>query len=330
MKHFLTILAVFAIIACTPVETSRVPSVPGASSNDDPSQAPSSSEDPSVEPSEDVTTQPDGEISGWNCKTYSFGELIYDQDIQFIFDGKGRICEYDEHLLSYKDKGQTVWSDDHYKRIYHYTSDTHIDFYNEVMEGSEPATWYEFDSEGRIIESYKYDADNYIYSYDDDGHLVSILNSYQYTTEEDYEKYATWTKSRKIEWYVWDPHRTYQECVSPSGSEVVERDVRYFDFDVYIDNPFKHKVIDPTARPSELFSYMGWTGTKSTYLLTGWRSAEDRSKRTTVEFTLDDERHILGMVVCDYSPTLTAKREYTFTYFTEPTILPEPKDIIIN
>ena len=240
--------------------------------------------------------------------------LTFDQTIEFHYDAKGRIHEYAEHLIAYKEDGKTAWADENYLRIYHYTSDTHIDFYNETIEGHDPATWYNLDAKGRIIESNNSYGPNYQYVYDDAGHLVEIKNKYQYEDEEDEKTYASWDKSLVIEWSSYgNLSCSYQRWTS--GTKTMTRTPVQYIYNTSYLNPFRAMVVDPTTLGTDISSIIGLTGTHPEYLVTGWRPDGEDEVSTVVQLITDRSNRITGMTrTTRYHklPGVDGHNDYTF------------------
>lgn len=282
-----------------------------------------SGEDPGTTPGS--TNQLSDALQGWRCLYYSRGTKTFDTTISFHYDENGRIDFYDERQIVYKTDGATILSDDTYKRVYHYTSATHCDFYNESIVGHPRTNWFNFDTEGRITEQYNPYDDNYRYHYNEAGQLVEIENSYQYEEAEDEQKYGSWKKSRVIEWNDEAPFFFYQKWTS--GSQSVIRDK----FNVMVSwaytNPFRGMAIDPTVMSSGVFDMMGWWGKRSEYLIAGWYN-DDTYVR--VNLVTDKDQHITGMVTYDENYGFDTRREYTFTWKGEAPLLKRDGKPIIN
>lgn len=326
-KLLISFMAAVMAAACTPSGREQVPSATISDPSGDPPGSPSgtTSDDPSESPKQ-------GALKGWNCLTYSFGKLTFDQTIEFVYDSKGRICEYDERQIAYGNDGVTPWADENYKRFYHYASDTRLEFYDDFIGGRDPAKWYELDAEGRIKEeSYTY-GPNFLYTYDEGGYLVEIANMYQYEEEEDEELYDSWDKSICIEW---DPEcypaRLYQKWVNPDNDEVVERSSIRFLVDLSYFNPFQDMIQDPTLSGTELYSIIGLKGMHSTHLVRGWYLEEDRNVRTEVKLLFDSDGGITGVTLEGKNYGLDTKTEYTFSWTEEaPQLKADPFHQIIN
>ena len=184
-------------------------------------------------------------LQGWRCSSYYQNKKTFDQTLQFHYDELGRLDYYLEHTLSYNNDGITTWADDNYKRIYHYTSPTHADFYNEVIAEGSRGTWYDFDADGRIIKKNNAYGDPYLYHYNDKGQLIEIENAYMYEDSEDEKKYKSWKKSRIVDWYEDCPHYFSQKWTS--GSETVYRNEMTIIRNIHYTNPFRNMAIDPTV-----------------------------------------------------------------------------------
>ena len=324
----LLLLAALLTAACVPSDREQVPSGTISDKSSDPSE--NTVETPSEEPSEEPSAEPlQREFEGWRCQIYSNNKLAFDQEISFAYDSKGRICSYDEHQISYENDGVTPWSDDNYKRIYLYTSDTHIDFYNDFIEGNEPSTWYDLDDEGRFKEVNNLYGPNYLYRYDEDGHLVEIVNKWQYEDEEDEEKYDSWKKSTCITWVSGNPCRIFQKWVNPDTEEQVIRSAFTIMTDQTYFNPFRYMVLDPSVSGTEMYSIIGLTGTRSRNLIAGWYLEADPTVRTEVNLILNRERKISGLVVIGKNHGLDSMREYTFSWAIDPPTL-ETDHVIVN
>lgn len=322
-KLILPLLGVLLTAACTPSVKDHVPSANITDHSQDPSGSPSGtpSEDPSQEPVQ-------GAFKGWKCLSYSFGKHTSDQTMEFIYDSKGRVCEYDERHIIYEN--EVPLFDDNYKRIYHYTSDTHIDYYNDFIEGHNPATWYDLDADGRFKEEKNSYGPNYIYSYDEKGHLVEIANRYQYEDEEDEEKYGSWNKSIRIDWdSEGNPTRLYQRWENPLDNQVVERSGIRFVVDRAYFNPFYDMIQDPSVSGTELYSIIGLTGTHAAKLIKGWYSEDDRAVRTDVKLQFDNDRGISGITLEGKNNGLDTKMEYVFSWAIDaPHLEADPNQVI--
>ena len=271
-------------------------------------------------------------FKGWRCVTTYMNIKNFDQTITFHYDELGRIDEYTENQKAYENDGVTAWSDEDYKRIYHYTSPTHIDYYNDFIEGHKPATWYNFDDKGRITEAYNSYGDNYLFSYNAAGQLIEVKNFYQYSEQEDEVKYDSWKKSRIFEWLDGRPVFYYQRWTSPDGKQEVTRDMTRIRYDMAYRNPFRGMVVDPLTLGLEtgIFSFLGWTGLKSEFLITGWYDEDDPDFRTDVTLLTDREDHITGMTVEEYNHGLDSRREYTFYWNGDAPILKKDGIPVIN
>ena len=277
-------------------------------------------------------------LQGWRCVSYSQNKKTFDTTLEFHYDERGHLDYYLEHTLSYNNDGVTVWSDDNYKRIYHYTSPTHADYYDDFVEGNNRSSWYNFDSEGRITEKYNPYGDSYRYHYNDKGQLIEIENDFQYKNDDDKDKYGSWKKSRIIEWTdLGCPHYSCQKWTS--GSQSVIRNEKTILFDTAYKNPFREMAIDPTVleiainplvSSKGLFDMEGWWGKRSEYLITGWFNQENSDLRTNVTLTTDRNKHIIGMTRAISNGGLDSRREYTFTWKGEAPLLNQDGIPVIN
>ena len=266
-------------------------------------------------------------LQGWRCISYYQNKKTFDQTLQFHYDELGRLDYYLEHTLSYNNDGIMTWADDNYKRIYHYTSPTHADFYNEVIAEGSRGTWYDFDAEGRIIKKNNAYGDPYLYHYNDKGQLIEIENAYMYEDSEDEKKYASWKKSRIVDWYEDCPHYFSQKWTS--GSETVYRNEMTIIRNIHYTNPFRNMAIDPTVMGMTivpdgggigLFDLEGWWGTRSKYLITGWYAKDNTYNRLDVTLLTDKDDHITGMTT-QGSGVFGSRREYTFSWKGEAPLL---------
>ena len=277
-------------------------------------------------------------LKGWRCVSYYNDKKTFDSTLEFHYDERGHLDYYLEHTLSYENDGIKVWSDDNYKRIYHYTSPTHADYYEDRVEGNKSTNWYNFDSEGRITEKFNYYGDNYLYHYNDKGQLIEIENSFQYKDEDDEKEYGSWKKTRIIEWTdLGCPHYFCQKWTS--GTQSVVRNEMTILFDTAYKNPFREMAIDPTVMEMTidfgsggigLFDMEGWWGRRSEYLITGWYSKENSARRVDVRLTTDRDKHIIGMTRAISNGGLDSRREYTFIWKGEAPLFEQNGIPVIN
>ncbi len=326
MKRLLLVFLTIGMTACFPARD-PVPSANGgdqhsddpAQPGGDPSDSPSSSDDP---------TRPKGEISGWTCKIYTQDHLDFVNDYDFIFDEKGRVCQHNLHQITYNTDG-SVSTDDHIKYIYHYTSDTHIDFYNDFIEGHAPTTSYDLDSEGRIIEQYYSWTDNLLFEYNASGQLTAVKNLYQYEDAEDEEQYGDYEKSTVFAWNTNDDIEEVYQYWEKDG-DGVRRDTQLVRYDLNLENPYYDKVIDPLLCAFNGMTFFGLTGKSTRHIPYGIFSREAAGDYyQKIELKLDADRRVVGMTRHLNRWGLFSDYVYEFRYFTPPEPLPE-EPIIIN
>ncbi|MBR1871621.1 MAG: hypothetical protein IJ795_00240 [Bacteroidales bacterium] len=316
-----------APVACTGLAGGTNPApVNQNDKSDDPAAV--SSQDPSADQPGGEKFSTDGEISGWHCQIFSSdGKPEFDIDMDFEFDDKGRVCQYTEHQILYNSDG-TKFSDEVYDRIYNYTSDTHIDYYNGPVGLYKPATWYNLDSEGRISERYNpYGGDNYIYHYDEQGQLYRIDNLFEFEDEEQEKELEGFLTGRRL---YWDEGNPMSEAgfADEYGDEVSLGGIM-FNYHFFFDNPFRDKVIDPTLTITGTLNFFGMTGKHPASLLTGYYDIDDPDETCDLVLELDDERIVSGMTVTHhYKEFTTSKYVYAFRYFSKPEPMPELPPII--
>ena len=295
-------------------------------------------EDPGTTPGSSVNPFSD-DLRGWRCVSYSMGKKTFDQTLEFHYDENGYLEYYLEHTLSYENDGVKVWSDDNYKRIYYRTSPTHIDYYEDRVEGNKRSSWFNFDSQGRITEKYNPYGDSYRYHYDEKGRLIEIENDFQFKDEADEQEYGSWKKSRVVDWLDEQGRPVYFAQKWTSGTQTIYRDEKTILSNTAYTNPFRNMAIDPTVQEMAInplvsskgiFDMEGWWGARSKYLITGWYSQDNSSLRTDVDLITDREDHITGMVREISNGGLDTRREYTFVWKGEAHLLKKDGIPVIN
>ena len=264
MKKILFLAAI-----CGLITTACIPSQPDnpSGNNTTPSEDVSPSEEDSKDPGGEKKdlSEPEGAVSGWILKTYnSSGALWRTSEVTFIYDAKGRVCEYDE---------TEQWeglSPDSYKRIYHWVTDDKVEFHNTSLSHVVTACWELQD--GRTVHYYipsdEYDdMDDWTVSYTSDGHLDQIFGyHYIYIDTDDEERCKDWDKVLSFTWNDKGNLTDMAETWTGTGGEKETRNAMVLSYKTQ-DNPFFGQKVDPTAYFIFREMYLGMYGLTSKSML---------------------------------------------------------------
>ena len=278
------------------------------------------SEDPSKDteiPPEDVY-EPEGAVSGWMQEIYYGDNLSMTSKVTFHYDAKDRICSYDET------QQLSGGSPSDYVRVYHWASDSQLEFYNTDLSHKRMCYWT-FDDRGRAVTFDTSAADpedeqHWTLSYDDNDRLACV-NGYfrQYIDEDDLRDHSDWNKALNFEWTSGGDIAESYELWTASKSTDLERNRRQYKFSSAV-NPFLGETVDPTVCHIFDRMYMGIYGSSPKHLVSGIIVKDDETGDVGEEYTmdyLDNEDGILvdiKVTVKQYGYLLNTYKYHIFYY----------------